>query len=312
MLVLLPPSEGKASAPAHGRALDLEALSFPELAGPRAQLLEALVELCSGDPQVARATLGLSPGLAAEMELNRRLTSTPTRPAGDLYTGVLYDALALGSLPTAARRRAGRWLLVFSGLWGVLRLTDRVPAYRLSPDVLVPGIGTLSTHWRGPIAAAMAPVTERGLVLDLRSTSYGPLWRPRGATADRTVTVRVLHERRPGDPGSRSVVSHFNKATKGRLVRALLVSGHDPKTPAQLMRSLSDLGYAAEQTPGPPRKPGRAHQVDVVVPDCDPWPVRPPGHRHSLLVGNGGAAPRLQVDRVEQTVQVADVVEGPQ
>ena len=79
------------------------------------------------------------------------------------------------------------------------------------------------------------------------------------------MTLRVLQERRPGDPSSRVVVSHFNKATKGRLVRSLLIAGAEPRTPAQLLGALADLGYRAEPTPGPPRKPGRPHQFDVVV-----------------------------------------------
>ena len=41
------------------------------------------------------------------------------------------------------------------------------------------------------------------------------------------VTVRVLHE----VDGKRQVVSHFNKATKGRLVRALLEDGRDARSP---------------------------------------------------------------------------------
>jgi len=266
VLVLLPPSQGKAHSAVRGRPLDLPGLSFPDLTGARSQLVDALVAVCSGQPEQARVTLGLSPGLAGEVQLNRQLLSTATRQVADLYTGVLYDALDLPSLPTQARRRAGRWLLVFSGLWGVLRLSDRVPAYRLSPDVVLPGIGTLTGHWRDPLAAALTSVTSRALVLDLRSTSYASLWRPTGATSDRTVTVRVLHERRPGDPTSRAVVSHFNKATKGRLVRDLLVAGADPRTPAALAATLADLGYSTEPGLGS-RQAGRPHQLDVVVRD---------------------------------------------
>ena len=86
------------------------------------------------------------------------------------------------------------------------------------------------------------------------------MWRPTGAVADRTVHLRVLHERIPGDPGSRIVVSHFNKATKGRLVRALLSSGADPRTPAALVGVLRDLGFDTS-----PRADGASQQLDIVV-----------------------------------------------
>jgi hypothetical protein len=71
------------------------------------------------------------------------------------------------------------------------------------------------------------------------------------------VTVRVLHE----VDGRRQVVSHFNKATKGRLVRALLEDGRDARTPPAFATLLTDLGWQVET--GPVSKHGR--QLDVVV-----------------------------------------------
>jgi hypothetical protein len=44
----------------------------------------------------------------------------------------------------------------------------------------------------------------------------------------------------------RSIVSHFNKATKGRLVRALLTAGAAPRTPEALAAALRDLGFTVE------------------------------------------------------------------
>ncbi|MFE2653422.1 hypothetical protein ACFXGY_26320, partial [Streptomyces sp. NPDC059346] len=61
----------------------------------------------------------------------------------------------------------------------------------------------------------------------------------------------------------RSVVSHFNKATKGRLVRDLLIAGARPGNPAQLVEALRDLGYAVEAEA--PARAGRPWSLDVVV-----------------------------------------------
>ena len=54
MLILLPPSEGKAS-PTRGRPLDLEALSSPGLTAARRELLDVLTDLCATDPEAAAA-----------------------------------------------------------------------------------------------------------------------------------------------------------------------------------------------------------------------------------------------------------------
>ncbi|MEV5317419.1 peroxide stress protein YaaA [Streptomyces sp. NPDC052687] len=256
MLVLLPPSEGKApSGP--GAPLKLESLSLPALTEARAAVLGELVELCAGDEDKAREVLGLSEGLRGEVAKNAELRTAGARPAGEIYTGVLYDALDLASLESAARERAARSLLVFSGLWGAVRVTDRIPSYRCSMGVRLPGLGALGAYWRTPMAAALPEAAGDGLVLDLRSAAYATAWKPKGETAGRTATVRVLHA------PTRKVVSHFNKATKGRIVRSLLTAGAEPSGPAELVEALRDLGYEVEAQA--PATAGRAWALDVLV-----------------------------------------------
>ncbi|GGX61673.1 peroxide stress protein YaaA [Streptomyces anandii] len=256
MLVLLPPSEGKASV-GRGTPLKPESLSLPGLADAREAVLTELVELCRADEEKAREVLGLTEGLRGEIGKNARLREAGTRPAGEIYTGVLYDALGLASLDAAAKRRAARSLLVFSGLWGAVRVTDRIPSYRCSMGVRLPGLGALAGHWRAPMADAVPEVAGGGLVLDLRSSAYAAAWKPKGELAERTATVRVLHA------PTRKVVSHFNKATKGRMVRSLLTAGAAPAGPAELVEALRDLGYVVEaEAPG---KAGRSWSLDVLV-----------------------------------------------
>ncbi|MFI2036105.1 peroxide stress protein YaaA [Streptomyces bottropensis] len=256
MLVLLPPSEGKAPS-AGGAPLKLEALSLPALNGAREAVIGELVDLCAGDEDKAREVLGLSEGLRGEVAKNAELLTAGTRPAGQVYTGVLYDALDLATLETAAKQRAARSLLVFSGLWGAVRVTDRIPSYRCSMGVKLPGLGALGTHWRTPMASALPEAAGGGLVLDLRSSAYTAAWKPKGEVAGRTATVRVLHA------PTRKVVSHFNKATKGRIVRSLLSAGIAPKGPAELVEALRDLGYVVEVER--PAGAGKAWTLDVLV-----------------------------------------------
>ncbi|WP_037576930.1 peroxide stress protein YaaA [Phaeacidiphilus oryzae] len=267
MLVLLPPSEGKAGT-GGGPRLDPAGLSLPGLREARERVLDALVALSAEGGQQALDVLGLSPGQAGELARNAALREAATLPAAELYTGVLYDALELATLGPEARRRATSSVLVASGLWGALRLDDRVPPYRCSIGVKGLPVGPggkpqgLAAYWKRPLADTLPAASGDGLVLDLRSGAYAAAWKPAGEVARRTATVRVLHEREVGGVLKRSVVSHFNKATKGRLLRALLESGADPVSPDELVVALRDLKHTVEVGPA---TPSGIVPLDVVV-----------------------------------------------
>jgi cytoplasmic iron level regulating protein YaaA (DUF328/UPF0246 family) len=268
VLILLPPSEGK-FAPRRGKALSLETLGSPGLTGARLQVLGALIGLCGADhdPDVpvqnrillerAAETLGLGPTQLDLVAANGQLLEAPTARADRVYTGVLYDALDFGSLSPAARRRAATRVAIVSSVFGLVRPGDAIPAYRLSGDVALPGLGPVASVWRDHLGAAVEDVLGGGLLVDLRSSMYAGFWRPPAELAPRVATVRVLHEHH----GTRKVVSHFNKATKGRIVRDLLEDGSRPRTPTELADLLAALGWTVEFHE-PSRK---GTQLDVVV-----------------------------------------------
>lgn len=254
MLILLPPSEGK-TAPRSGRALDPAALSFPELASTRATVLAELIRQCRSDPDHAAALLGLGPKQADDVARNADLLRAPCGPAIGVYSGVLFDALGYPTLSPRARGRARKHVVIASGLWGLVRPTDRIPAYRLSGAVSLPGLGTVAGAWKGPVSTVLGDTP--GLIIDLRSGTYVSLGPIPATAADRAVTVRVLQER----DGRRSVVSHHNKATKGRLLRSLLESRSTPRTAKALQRSLEQLGFRVEDA----GMSGAGRVLDVVV-----------------------------------------------
>ena len=257
MLILLPPSEGKHS-PTRGKPLDLATLTFPELSEARAAVLGEVVRLSREEPGRMLEVLGLGPGQAGEVGRDAALTSAPTARADHVYTGVLYDALALPRLDAAARRRATRWVRIASGLFGMVGPADRIPAYRLSGDVRLPALGSIPRHWSRHLSRPLEQAAGEGLVVDLRSSAYLPFWRPERSQAHGVATVRVLHEQE----GRRTVVSHFNKATKGSLVRGLLEHGGSPRTPLELAEHLHGLGWRVEAQE---QRPGAPVSLDVVV-----------------------------------------------
>ena len=218
MLILLPPSETKASG-GDGGPLDFAGLSWPSLNPVREAIAADLVAL-SSDREAAMAALKLGPKLAAEVDANAELLSSPTMPALDRYTGVLYDALDAPSLPASARGR----LAVGSALFGVVGGLDMIPRYRLSGGSKLPrrdasgsGAGaegskltepapTMRARWGAAITDALA---DEPFVVDLRSGAYLNLGKVPGAVTATVVTTEG------------KVVSHFNKHHKGLLARAL-------------------------------------------------------------------------------------------
>lgn len=236
MLVLLPPSETKSDG-GSGGPLDLSALAFDSLTEVRAQLVDDLVAL-AGDPDAARAALGLGQNSEAELARNAAVRTSPTRPALERYTGVLYDALDAGSFTRAQRAKAFARIAIGSALFGAVRAGDPIPAYRLSGGSKLPGRPTLAAVWRDRLGPALREATGDELVVDLRSGTYQQLGRVPGA-----VTATVLTEHADG---SRTVVSHFNKHHKGLLARALVLTRAEPGDIRAIARVANKAGLRTE------------------------------------------------------------------
>ncbi|GAB3447094.1 peroxide stress protein YaaA [Phycicoccus ginsengisoli] len=214
MLILLPPSESKTGR-TRGHPVDHERLSFPELTDTRKVVAAALAAV-SARPAAAEA-LGVSPNLTEDIARNLVLHTAPALPASRVYSGVLYDALSYATLDTAARRRANRWLVVVSALYGAVRPTDSVAPYRLSMAVNLPGVGPLASAWKPVLEEPLTTAAGRGLVVDCRSSTYAAAWTPAGPLAERWVQVKV--------PGA----THMAKHTRGLVARALCEEGVDAR-----------------------------------------------------------------------------------
>ncbi len=247
MLILLPPSESKTGR-TRGRPLDLAALSFPELTDTRRAVAAALAKV-SEHPD-AFTVLGVSPTLTAEVARNLVLETAPALPAARVYTGVLYDALDLATLDTAARRRANRWLVTVSALFGAVRPSDSIVPYRLSMAVNLPGVGPLASTWKPELAQVLPQAAGRGVIVDCRSSTYAAAWAPSGDLADRWVQVRV--------PGA----THMAKHTRGLVARHLCQVGADPRTVPALATTLET---AFDVRLSEPRRAGQPWVLDATA-----------------------------------------------
>jgi len=211
MLVLLPPSEGKAQ-PEVGDPVDLGSLAFAEQLGERReQLLDAF------DPGLREA---------------------PAAPAAEVYTGVLFQRLQLPDLPAKARRRA----LIASALWGVVRPEDRIPYYKFPPKTRLDGIGPPAAYWRPALAEAL-PDKEGDLIVDMRSGAYATFWKPQRATL---LPVRAFSE----SGSKRKAISHMAKAVRGDVARALLTAKKSPADAEGAAAIAESAGFTVELNDG--------------------------------------------------------------
>ncbi len=238
MIFLLPPSETK-HRPSDGPVLDVA--GRPKwLRTPTRKAIRALSTFCRKDPDAAAVALGLSAKQREWVQIDARLGRAPTAAAIEIYTGVLYDALDVASLASPARNRVEREVWIASALFGIVRADEPIPSYRMSAGSRIPGLDSLPSFWRTPIDKTIASI-DPGLIVDLRSGPYAALWRPKHEVG--VVTVKIWQR---STNGVVKAVSHFNKATKGRLLRELVSAEARPTSPAELLIATLDLGWDAE------------------------------------------------------------------
>lgn len=187
--------------------------------------------------------LGIGPRLAFEVDRNRTLGSSPTMPAIERYTGVLFDALDAASLSPAGAAGARECVVIHSALFGTIRASDPIPAYRLSYDSRLSDV-RLGALWAAPISRELDAIA--GLIVDMRSEAYvalGPI--PAG---ENRVFLRVVAD---GADGTRRAVTHFNKRGKGLLARAIIEAGEEHADVGSLLDWANRAGVPlVQRTPG--------------------------------------------------------------
>jgi len=257
VLIIVPPSESKRLALGHGRPVDLDALSFPELTAVRTQVLDALIATSTRPDAAKRLQVG--PSVAALVTQNASVRELPALPVLEIYSGPLHAGLDAESLSGAAMARAGQALVVASPLWGLLRPVDRIPAYRLHICSRLIGMDWLKPTWRPVLGPTLAQAAgPDGIVVDLRSPNYQAMGMPTGL-GERIVNLHVGLGSGAGFIGD--VVA---KRVRGEAARLLLESGEAPADPDAVGRILAERWPVHIREP---ERPGKPWTLDLTAND---------------------------------------------
>jgi len=244
-LILLPPSEGKASG-GRGEPWQPGSTSSPTLDVRRQQVLVALARAMKGSGVSRAKLLGVKGvALAAATEADLLAATAPTLPAIERYTGVLYDALAYAGRPASIRRRIDHQVRIFSGLWGMVAPRDAIPDYKLKMGASLGRIGKLSTWWRPAITEVLADDVAARAVWNLLPNEHAAAWAPDlsgGPASPRSViSVRFFDTVTRGGRSELVAVAHWNKLLKGALVAHVVAE--QLTDPADLVDFVHPLGY---------------------------------------------------------------------
>lgn len=249
MRILLPPSAGKTTKESTNH-LQLEKLWQEEhLTQTRRQLIDDVqnTALLADAAQIFK----LGPKNAHEISQNLEVYDAPALAAWQLYDGVLYEAAKFaqifssgepsqgsqgqvgnhrgdqrqgsqgqGNQPQGGQRQLEELTLVFSALFGPVRLTDLITPHRLSGSVKLPGQGSVASIWSKALKELLTQQLSGHVVVDLRSSEYGAMYRPTRGSDCLMLNIGVAKVN-PAT-GKRSVVSHWAKHTRGLLAGALL------------------------------------------------------------------------------------------
>ncbi len=213
MRILLPPSAGKTTKESTNH-LQLEKLWQAEhLTQTRRQLIDDVqnTALLADAAQIFK----LGPKNAHEISQNLEVYDAPALAAWQLYDGVLYEAAKFaqifssgepsqgsqgqvgnhrGDQPQGSgqsqggqsqadqsqgfQRQLEELTLVFSALFGPVRLTDLITPHRLSGSVKLPGQGSVASIWSKALKELLTQQLSGHVVVDLRSAEYCAMYRP--------------------------------------------------------------------------------------------------------------------------------------
>ena len=199
MKILIPPSEGKAKVKPTKTLFVNTNFKFYREVNQVVRLLELI-----GDEDL-RSVYGTSAEKALMFHRqNQDIFNSPCAPAIERYTGVVYEHIDWKTLSDKARDYMEKYILIFSGLFGLLTPKTLIPDYKLKMNVL-----SLQHHWN-PILTEI--LKNEKVIIDLLPQVHRKAYNP---NKENVIPVDFLILNK----GKKTAAGHFGKAVKGEFIR---------------------------------------------------------------------------------------------
>ena len=158
-------------------------------------------------------------------------------PAIQVYTGVLYAALAWDQLTGAQRKLGSASIAIISAKYGVVRPLDPIEPYKEKIK---------NKKMAAQVAQALDG-RESELIIDCRSSTYQTVWQsPVSITVEIKVFTKV--------DGVKKVITHMSKKSRGEVAHHILKSTKIPINPFELEAIVSQK-FECELIEGSKKKP---------------------------------------------------------
>lgn len=201
MKILIPASEGKAkvTTPSNLKFQDTN-FKFNKSVKQVVNLLELI------DQEDLRSIYGTSQEKSESFHRqNQSIFSEKCVSAIDRYTGVVYENIGWKNLDQIAKDYLQNHILIFSGLFGMVKPLTPIPNYKLKMNVL-----SLQIHWRPVLTEALS---NEEFIIDLLPQVHRKAYVPNENVYK--VDFSVIKK------GKKTAAGHFGKAVKGKFIKYL-------------------------------------------------------------------------------------------
>ena len=200
MLILIPPSEGKAKVKSTTITFGETNFRFEREVNQIVRLLGLLNE------EDLRSIYGTSQEKSEIFHRqNQDIFKSHCAKAIERYTGVVYEYLNWETLDENAKDYMEKHVRIFSGLFGLLTPNTLIPNYKLKMNVL-----SLQYHWTPVLTKELE---KEDVVFDLLPQVHRKAYKP--AKNVIKVDFSVIKK------GKKTAAGHFGKAVKGKFIRYL-------------------------------------------------------------------------------------------